>query len=108
MAREFAKWFYDSSAWRKCRAAFISCRIAKDGGMCQICHERPGYIVHHKKKLTPSNINNPDVTLSFSNLQYVCHDCHNREHGQQKGIGEVRCRFTEGGDVIPVCPPENK
>lgn len=103
MAREFARWFYDSSEWRKCRAAFISHRISVDGGMCEICHERLGYIVHHKKKLTPININNPDVSLSFSNLQYVCLDCHNREHGK-KGKTEMRCAFTEDGDVIPVPP----
>lgn len=107
MAREFARWFYDSSEWRKCRAAFISYRISIDGGMCEICHERLGYIVHHKKKLTPININNPDISLSFSNLQYVCIDCHNREHGK-KGQTETRCAFTEDGDVIPVSPPEKK
>ena len=85
----------------------LSHRISVDGGMCEICHERLGYIVHHKKKLTPININNPDVSLSFSNLQYVCLDCHNREHGK-KGKTEMRCAFTEDGDVIPVSPPEKK
>lgn len=105
MAREFAKQFYDSSTWRKCRAAFISYRRSIDGGMCEICNERLGYIVHHKRKLTPTNINNPDVTLNFSNLQYVCHDCHNREHGMRKEANEMRCTFTEDGDVIPISPP---
>ena len=53
MAREFAKWFYDSSAWRKCRASYISKRQGIDGGMCERCRERPGYIVHHKTAITP-------------------------------------------------------
>lgn len=56
MAQEFARKFYDSTAWRKCRGAYIQHRMAVDGGMCETCHERPGYIVHHKKMLTALNI----------------------------------------------------
>ena len=35
MAREFAKKFYNSKAWRKCRATYIEHRVAVDGGMCE-------------------------------------------------------------------------
>ncbi|MBR4451566.1 MAG: HNH endonuclease [Clostridia bacterium] len=80
MAREFAKDFYNSKKWEDCRKAFIAERIATDGGLCQVCHDKTGYIIHHRQKLTPENINDPMITLSFDNLEYVCHDCHNAIH----------------------------
>ena len=40
----------------------------------------PGIIVHHKKHITPENINNPRVTLSFDNLELLCARHHNEEH----------------------------
>ena len=71
MAREFAKSFYNSAAWKKCRLAYIAYRKRVDGGMCESCHEVAGYIVHHKTELTPENINNPDIALGFGVEQYT-------------------------------------
>lgn len=81
MAKEFAKQFYNSKAWKNCRASFISERINIDGAVCQSCKSYLGYIVDHKQELTPENINDPDVALSHSNLQYLCLECHNKKHG---------------------------
>lgn len=39
-----------------------------------------GEICHHKIYLNPSNINDPNITLSFSNLECLCRDCHGKEH----------------------------
>lgn len=94
MAKEFAREFYDSAAWRRCRKAFIAERIALDGGLCQDCKDEIGYIVHHKVVLTPKNIDDPDVSLNHRNLKYVCHTCHNKEHGK-----DMRTFFTLDGDV---------
>ena len=80
MAQDFARQFYYSKAWKDCKRAFISNRISEDGGMCQICHEQPGYIVHHRVILTPENITNAEITLNTDNLEFVCHDCHNKIH----------------------------
>lgn len=80
MAKEFSKPFYHSRQWQDTRKAFISYRTAIDGGVCQICHSNIGKIVHHKTELTPDNIDNPAIALSFNNLQYVCHDCHMMLH----------------------------
>lgn len=77
MAKEFAKAFYKSKAWQKCRAAYIQSVF----GLCERC-QRPGWIVHHKELLTPANINDPTVTLNWKKLEYLCMDCHNREHGR--------------------------
>ena len=37
MAKEFAKGFYNSKQWKKCREAYIAHRKAIDGGMCETC-----------------------------------------------------------------------
>ena len=40
----------------------------------------PGIIVHHKIELTPDNINDPHIALSFDNLELLCEDHHNKQH----------------------------
>ena len=94
--RDFAKDFYNSQKWRKCRRLFIGERTLIDGGLCQRCHKEPGYIVHHRVYLTPANINNPDISLNTKNLEFLCHECHDREHNSR-----LRVRFDENGRVIP-------
>ena len=106
MAREFAKAFYQSRQWQKCRAAYIAYRKSIDGGMCESCHEVPGYIVHHKIHLTPENINDPDISLGFGNLKYDCHACHNAEHGAAAVPGLIEYTFDSQGNLVPV-PTKN-
>ena len=105
MAKEWAKAFYKSKAWRKCREAYIAERIIIDGGVCEVCKSQPGYIVHHIVPLTQKNISNPDITLSPRNLRYDCKDCHDREEAHafiayKKG----RCVFDVSGQ--PYLPDE--
>ncbi len=97
--KEFAKAFYKGKAWRRCRESYIATRINYDGGLCERCHRVPGYIVHHKTYLTPQNINDPDITLNFCNLEYVCHDCHDREH--YSDMHGTATRLDENGRIIP-------
>ena len=80
MAQDFAKQFYDSKRWKDCKRIFINQRIQEDGGLCQQCHELPGYIVHHKILLTPENIQNAEISLNTDNLEFVCNNCHNKIH----------------------------
>lgn len=79
--KDFAAAFYKSKAWQSCRASYL----AKVGGLCEICLAKgiytPAEIVHHKIEITPSNINDPNVTLSWDNLQAVCRECHAVQHG---------------------------
>lgn len=107
MSKSFARSFYTTKAWLKCRKSYIAHRRALDGGMCEDCHENPGYIVHHKTELTPQNIGDPDIALSFRNLKYVCHECHNSiEHGRRKDTVPGMVRYTFGPDgSIAVLPP---
>lgn len=97
MAKEFAKAFYHSKAWQRCRASFIAERITIDGGMCEHCKERPGYIVDHKKELTPENINDLEVTLNEENFQYLCLTCHNKKTFSKNDY----ILFDEDGQPIP-------
>ena len=78
--KKFAKKFYSSKEWKKCRESFIAERIVIDGGLCQRCHKQPGEELHHKEHLSIFNIDNPDVTLNYKNLIWLCRDCHFEEH----------------------------
>lgn len=104
MAKEYARAFYNSDAWKKTRKAYFGYRL----GECERCKReyeqgdrpldevKPGFIVHHKKHITPKNINDPRVTLSFDNLELLCEDHHNKEH---KGKAK-RYRFDKDGNII--------
>lgn len=93
--KEYAKTFYKSKAWQRCRAGFVK----NKRGLCEVCLARgqynPGVIVHHKIHLTPENINDPDITLNYDNLQLLCRDCHALMHKNLK-----RYRVDELGRVI--------
>ena len=101
MAKEFAKAFYNSGKWKRCKDSYIDERIALDGGVCEECHKNIGYIVHHKVTLTESNINDPDISLNHRLLEYVCKDCHDRfeGHGVGKKIKPL-FDFDENGQPI--------
>lgn len=106
MAHEYAKGFYASDAWHKCRLGFIRHRRSLDGGLCEECKEKPGYIVHHKRELSPKNINDPSVTLDWSNLEYVCKDCHDKihEHCGREKRRDRRVVFNEKGEPMLARP----
>lgn len=92
--KPWAEKFYKSKAWRDCRDAYFTFKH----GLCERCNG-PGKIVHHKDYLTPQNINDPNVTLNFDNLELLCQECHNEEH---LGTGAtVRgLKFDENGDLV--------
>ena len=85
----------------------IDKRILIDGGLCEECHERAGYIVHHRTLLTPANISDPEVSLNHANLEFVCKKCHDNFEGHfyQKSPKKLtKCEFDAFG--MPV-PPSN-
>lgn len=94
MARDFAKSFYNSAAWKHTSKAYGDSVF----WICERCgHE--GNIIHHKKYLNPNNIDNPDITLSWDNLMCVCTECHNIIHGYQQERQPV---FDESGQLIAL------
>ena len=74
-------------------------------GMCERCFERgrlvPAEIVHHIRHLSPENIGDPEVSLSFGNLMRVCRDCHAELHYPDQSY-TPRVSFDENGRVIPL------
>lgn len=106
MAQDWAKAFYNSQAWRNARQSYINYRLSVDGGMCEVCHEQLGYIVHHKINLNPININDPNISLNRDNLRYECKWCHDREEGHYIGKGKPRpepvCMFDSFGNPMSI------
>ncbi len=78
--KDFTKIFYCSKAWKETRKAYAKSK----GNLCERCLKKglivPGVVVHHKVYLTPDNINDPNITLNWNNLELVCRDCHAQEH----------------------------
>lgn len=85
MAKEFSKRFYSSKAWQDCRAEYMK----RAHYLCEDCLRRgiykPGVIVHHLEELTPFNIDNPEISMGFNNLELLCRECHLREHDLEGG-----------------------
>jgi 5-methylcytosine-specific restriction endonuclease McrA len=100
MAQEFAKKLYNSKAWQECRASYV----ASCYGVCEVCKLKgiitPGVILHHKKPLTPANINDVDVSLNHDNLIFMCIQCHNITHDENTGVIKRGLMFKDG-DVVP-------
>ncbi|MGE6516648.1 HNH endonuclease [Lysinibacillus sphaericus] len=92
-----AKRFYKSKAWRECRQSYI----ASVFGLCERC-KAPGTIVHHKKYIDIHNLNDPYVTLNHSNLELLCHVCHNKEHFEKYSPVREGLRFDDEGNLIEV------
>lgn len=78
--KEYAEQFYKGTAWKECAIAYKK----SVGGLCEPCREKgiitAGEIVHHKMRITPENICDPNVTLNWNNLQCVCRECHAEAH----------------------------
>ena len=100
MAKDYAKDFYESKAWKDCRTAY---RLSKND-LCERCKDNgtltPCKIVHHKVYITPDNINNPNITLSWDNLECLCQDCHNKEHHKNESTTD-NTMFDDNGQLVP-------
>lgn len=95
--KPYAEAFYKSKRWQECREAYAKSK----GYLCERCKAMgiltPGVIVHHKIHITPDNIDDPTVTLDWSNLLLVCRDCHAIVHKPTK-----RYKVDELGRIIPI------
>ncbi len=105
MAKEWAKPFYNSKAWKTCRAAYIKKRILIDGGVCEVCHKEPIQIVHHKITLTPTNIIDPDVSLNHCLMEGNCKRCHDLQEGHfvdSLNTSKLNCLFDDSGNPVDL------
>lgn len=92
--KEWAKDFYYSKSWRKCREAYKKTQH----GICERC-QGIAEVVHHKIYLTPSNINDPTITLDYANLEALCLDCHNKEHHSGDAL-DLGYSYDEDGNIV--------
>ena len=99
MAQKFSESFYNSKEWRKCREGFLK----KKFHTCEHCG-RYAFIVHHKKPLTPGNINNPYISLNWDNLKALCLMCHQDIHDVNKPTADG-IKFDNTGMVYELSPP---
>ena len=102
MAQEWAKGFYKSATWLRCRHGYIT----SVHGLCERCFD-PGYILHHKILLTAVNIKDQEITLNWDHLELLCLSCHNLEHGIKTRGEAIRegLAFDEHGNMIDDSPP---
>ena len=104
MAKEWAKKFYKSKTWLRCREAYI----VSVQGLCETCLEdgkhTSGYMLHHIIHLTPQNINDPNVTTNLVNLKYECKECHDKHEGHGVGNGGTvttdGLKFNSKGELV--------
>ena len=85
--------FYKSKAWLRVSAAYMSSKSY----ICERCG-KPAVICHHKTWLNAENVHDPAVALSFDNLEALCLECHNAEHGRKQDIAV----FDAAGNVSAV------
>lgn len=80
------KHVYQKAEWEKIRKVVI----VKANGLCERCSKKgvvkPGKIVHHKQWLNDKNNKDWNVAYNAENLEYICNDCHEEEHGRTAGL----------------------
>ena len=85
--------FYRSAAWQQARLI----KITSANGRCEKCGG-VGEEVHHIIHVTPSNVEDLQVTLNQNNLILLCKDCHNKEHERFSKNGKY---FDKDGNILP-------
>jgi predicted kinase len=100
MAKDYARPFYDSSAWRTTQRAYMESQN-------YICEEYGGAacIVHHIKHISPENVGDTSITLDWQNLKALCYKCHTEAHGEDQRYRDKAARlngiaFDKSGNVI--------
>lgn len=95
--------FYHSAAWVKTRQAYLE----SVNYVCERCG-KPAKLVHHKTYIDGSNLDDPNVTLNWFNLEALCDTCHALEHRGTSSTVDGLC-FDDAGNLIavPTCGNPN-
>ena len=93
--------FYTLQVWRHCRKEFakskrLMCERCLANGIIEVGSKERPLEVHHKIPLTAENVNDPEVSLNWNNLELLCKSCHDMERKRK----EKRYRFDEYGNMI--------
>jgi len=95
MARDWAKQFYNSKAWRDTRKQILR----RDLYTCAYCYGRAEE-VHHIQELAPDNINDANIALNPDNLVALCHSCHDKITKGFTGDIQEEYVFDDEGQVV--------
>ena len=90
--------FYCSKKWRRVSAAYLSSKSY----ICERCGA-PAVVCHHKKWLNDVNVHDPKIALDFDNLEALCQECHNAEHGAKHDVAV----FNDAGELVEVKESES-
>ena len=75
--------FYTGRAWRKVSREYAQSKMF----LCERCLKKglivPYEEVHHKTRINLQNINKPEITLNWNNLECLCKRCHEQEHMEE-------------------------
>lgn len=96
MSHGEAKAFYHSQAWTNTRRAYLE----SVHYTCERCG-KPAAIVHHRRYITPGNLNDVSITLDWANLEALCYQCHANEHMRTDSVSPG-LTFNEAGDLVPL------
>lgn len=88
---------YHTQRWRKLRQAYYGSQY----GICEWC-EGPGKIVDHIEPITKDNLNDPDITHGWDNLQLLCQSCHNKKTFQKENPIREGFGFDPEGNLIQI------
>ena len=80
--------FYVSWKWRKCREAYAKsvgnvCERCRSRGIIEVGSKKNPLETHHIIPLTDDNINDPNITLNWNNLELLCKRCHDEERARK-------------------------
>lgn len=101
--KPWAESFYKSKQWQTCRHDFLSSKH----WLCERCAregtESPATVAHHKIYLTRSNINDPDISMNWNNLEALCREHHYQEHHRRASsiLTESGYFFDANGQLVP-------
>jgi 5-methylcytosine-specific restriction endonuclease McrA len=93
----WAERFYKGKEWQECRKAFLQSKFF----LCERCGG-VATIAHHKERLAPENINDPNITLNWEKLEALCQECHNREHHGEREVTREGLMFNGRGELVDV------
>ena len=79
------------------------------GGLCEVCLSQglvePAVIVHHKIHLSPVNVNDTRISLSFDNLEALCKKHHAQMHPEIYKGRAKRWMVSDSGKVLAKDSP---
>ncbi len=93
---------YNSAKWMRLAEKIRN----KHYGLCQRCGAPNSREVHHKRPISPANIDDVNIVYNEDNLMLLCRACHNHMHNRKsKNLYEDKMHeltFDEEGNLLLI------